>query len=91
MHKNFTDRIEMYGGVILGLSTYKRQETDVRTGEKVIRQVDEPTPYNPNAPNASILYSGFIGGKYWINPRIGVYSELGLNVSLLSAGVSVRL
>ena len=63
----------------------------MRTGEKVIRQIEDPTPYNPNAPDAQFLYAGFIGVKYWLRPKIGVYSELGSAVSILSAGISVRL
>ena len=91
LHKNFTDKIEMYGGVILGLSTFNRTETDVRTGEKVVRESNQPTPYDPNAPNSQLLYSGFVGGKYWLNPRLGFYSEIGVGISLLTAGFSVRL
>ncbi|MEO1262260.1 MAG: hypothetical protein AAFZ15_25870 [Bacteroidota bacterium] len=91
LHKNFTDKVEMYGGIILGFSTFDRTETDLKTGEKIVRTTDEPSPYNPNEPGARLLYSGFIGGKYWLNPRIGVYSEMGLSVSLLTAGISVRI
>ena len=81
----------MYGGALLGISSFNRAEMDLRTGEKVVRQIDEATPYNPKAPKAQIMYSGFIGAKYWINPKIGIYSELGLGVSILNAGFSFRI
>ena len=90
-HRNFTDKIEMYGGALVGISSFKRSETDMRTGEKVLRTIEEPSPYNPNAPTAQFLYSGVIGCKYWLNPKVGAYTELGFGISLLNLGVSVKL
>ncbi|HEY1010284.1 MAG TPA: hypothetical protein VGE58_09245 [Daejeonella sp.] len=33
-------------------------------------------------------FSGFLGGRWFFNERIGVYTELGYGVSVLNAGVS---
>lgn len=90
MHKNFTDQIEMYGGVLLGYAAVKRTETNTKTGEEVVRLAGEPTPYNPNQPKGQLVYSGFLGGKLWLSKNISLFSEIGFGVSLLTTGLSFQ-
>lgn len=91
LHKDFTDKLEMYGGVLLGYAIFNTSETDLTTGEKIVREENTPSPYNPNAPNGEILYSGYVGSKFWFNPKISVFGELGFGISILNAGFSFRL
>ncbi len=90
-HKDFTDKIELYGGLLIGVSRFNTTETNVKTGEVVVRSPGQPTPYNPNAPKGQFLYSGFVGGKYSINPTIGLFAELGYGISLANLGFKFQL
>ncbi len=91
LHKDFTDKLEMYGGIMLGYASFNTTETNVNTGEKVIRDLDSPSPYDPNAPNGEILYSGFVGSKFWFKPKASVFGELGYGISIFNVGFSFRL
>ena len=91
LHKNFTDKIEMYGGMILGYSIFNTTETDAKTGLLVVRDKGAPTPYDPNAPNGQVLYAGFVGSKYWFKPKASIFAELGYGISILNMGFSFRL
>ena len=91
LHRNFTDKIEIYGGSLLGYASFKRSETDMHSGEKVVRTPDQPTPYDPDAPQGRFIYSGFVGGKYWLTPKMSAYTEVGFGISLVNLGFSFRL
>ncbi len=90
-HRDFSDKIQLYGGFLIGLSRFNTTETDINTGEVVKRQPDQPTPYNPNAPKGQFLYSGFVGSKYSINPKLGFFTELGFGISLVNLGFKIQL
>jgi len=90
-HRDFTDKIEMYGGMLIGASLFNTTEYDVKTGDIVQREPDQPTPYNPNAPKGQFLYAGFVGAKYSLNPKLGAYTELGYGISLLNFGLKFQL
>lgn len=91
MHKEITDRVEMYGGILLGWSHSQRMEKDAVTGIEMKRDANTPTPYNPNAPNAQMLYAGFVGATYFVDDKLGVFSEIGYGISLLSVGVMMKM
>lgn len=90
LHKNFTDKFEMYGGAVIGYASFNKEETYLETGQKVIRDKEAPTPFDPNAPDGQITYAGFIGAKYWATPKFGLYSELGFGLSIMNAGFSFK-
>ena len=35
-------------------------------------------------------FSGFLGGRYYIKPKLAIYSELGYGIAYLSAGVALK-
>ncbi len=90
-HRDFTDQLEMYGGVMLGYATYKLKEIDLSNGKEIIRTTDAPSPYDPNAPDGQAIFGGFVGSKYWFTRHISLFGELGYGVSILTAGFSFRL
>lgn len=45
----------------------------------------------PNNFSGGPGFSGFIGGRYFFNNKLGVYAELGYGVSTLNAGVAFKL
>lgn len=89
--KDMTDRLEVYGGMVLGYKAFNITEFDVRTGEAVERDPDAPTPYNPNAPKGQAFYSGFVGTKYFFKKNIGLFGEFGYGLSLVNLGATFKL
>lgn len=83
VHTRHTEKWEAYGGVALGLQF---SHFDILEGDadylKLHRNFKENT--------TRFAYTGFVGGRYRLTPGIGVFGELGLGVSLLTAGVQLR-
>ena len=89
-HKGITKNFELYGGFLLGYSSFKVEERDMTTREKIVRTENTPTKINPNASDGQFLYAGFIGGKLWITPNVGGFVEASSGISILSTGLSVQ-
>jgi len=87
----FTKKVELYGGGMFGISHANISEIDSQTGKAINRKANEPTPYNPNPPKSTFTYSGFVGAAYFVQPKFGVYTELGYGISLLTAGFTFRM
>lgn len=79
-HTTMLDRWEVYGGMMVGYGA-SRVEVYDRISEKFPEPMDE---YR----NAEVYLSAFVGGRFAINRQIGVFSELGLGISVLSGGIS---
>lgn len=70
------EKLDLYAGAFLGIAI----ATASYGGETV-------TGYNPGV----FSYSIYGGGRYQINPKLAVYGELGLGISALQLGVSLKL
>jgi len=81
-HTTTLGRWEVYGGMMAG---YGASRVEVReTG-------NEKSPEPIEVYHKEKIYlSAFLGGRYAVTRNIGVFSELGLGISLLSAGISWR-
>lgn len=79
-HTTTLDRWEVYGGMMAGYSISNIEVFDV-SSEKSPELMDT---YH----KGEVYLSAFVGGRYAINRQIGVFSELGLGISVLSAGIS---
>ena len=91
LHKEITEKVDFYGGLTFGLANSNRTEKDAKTGAIMERNVEGPTPYNPNAPATSFLYAGYVGATYYLDNKLGVFAEAGYGISLLSFGVTMKM
>ncbi|MEY3367185.1 MAG: hypothetical protein RI973_340 [Bacteroidota bacterium] len=92
MKRPVTKFFEVYGGGMLGFSSSKVTEYDLSNGNEFTRPVDGPTPFDPNAPAGSFLYSGFVGGQYFLKNNLGTFVEVGLGgASILNFGLTARI
>lgn len=91
VRKNFDGKFDMYGGGMFGLNHTETKEVDSQTGATIDRDPYAPTPFNPNAPKSQLLYSGFVGGTYYLTKGIGLFAEVGYGVSLLNTGITIRI
>lgn len=86
-----SNRVEMYGGGLFGYNRSFIKEYNTATGEEFQRELNAPTPYNPNAPKGQFLYAGFVGANYFVTKNVGVYGEIGYGISLANFGLTFRL
>lgn len=83
VHTRHTEKWEAYGGLSLGLQF---SHFDVLEGN--MDYLKKHRKFKENVTR--MAYTGFVGGRYRLTPRVGVFGELGLGVSLLTAGVQLR-
>lgn len=92
-HANRWDRFDLYGGFMLSYAM--PTVTEIPLGENVGEPVElgpsKDKPYKYNKPTAKFLPSGFIGGAWNVNSRIGLFAEVGYSISLLNTGIQIRL
>lgn len=76
-------KLDTYGGLMIGFTLARAKFHS-----------DDPT-LNDNdytAPSAGgVTWSGFVGTRYQIKEKIGVYGELGYGVAWLNVGLRVKL
>lgn len=72
------DRVDGYGGATLGYN---------------IVTVSEPFGYNGpyNASGSYLLLGVHVGGRYYFNPNIAAFAELGYGLGYLTVGVAFKL
>ena len=80
-------RSHLYGGAMLGYNLPVISQ--VGSDAPVVLPRGKPHYYR--LPEASCFLSGFVGGRYALTSRVGIYGELGFGVSLLQMGLSVSL
>jgi len=81
-HATQIHKWDVYGGFQLGYST-----------PTVTNNIIVPSENRLPAPRVrqGFVYSGFIGATGYITEKIGIYGEMGYGISLLNAGVSIKL
>ncbi len=89
--REFSDRIQGYGGTMIGYHHADVTEYNNSTKALVIRAADAPTPYNPNEKKGKITYSAFMGATLKVAKRLNVYGEIGYGISIANLGISVRI
>ena len=78
------DRIDFYGGGMLGYTFSSKNNVQADpTGRIENIQVDHFSD--------QITWSGLIGVKYLVSPKVGLYGEMCYGVSLFNAGITFKL
>ena len=72
-----TDKIDAYGGVILG---YNVATAKWKTNTNILI----PASYG------GVIYAGLIGGRYYFTDKIAGFAELGYGIGFLSVGVAAK-
>lgn len=76
-HFYVTDKIDAYGGAVLGY---------------LVATASYPDNFNwPKTNYSSVMYGGYAGGRYYFTPSLGVFAEVGYtSLGYLSAGLSYK-
>ncbi|MBR9920930.1 MAG: hypothetical protein GYB31_08820 [Bacteroidetes bacterium] len=92
-HKEFTERLDFYGGLMLSYAM--PTVTEIQLGENAGPPTEvgpsPDKPYKYKKPTAKFLPSGFVGVSWYATTKFAVYGEIGYGISLLNAGVRIRL
>ncbi len=81
-HTTTLDRWEVYGGMMAG---YGVSQVEVRA----IGAEKSPEPFDTYRKD-KVYLSAFVGARYAVTRNIGIFSELGMGISVLSSGISWR-
>lgn len=77
------ERVDFYGGAMLGYN-FSRINTNIEDSK------NRPEGIEIAEDSAIFTYSGYVGLKYALTPKVGVYGEIGYGVSLITVGASYR-
>jgi hypothetical protein len=75
---DLVDKLDLYGGVVLGAKIVSRKEFGDYTG----------SGYSAN--NSGAVYDLFAGARYYLTDNFAVMGELGYGISWLKIGVSLK-
>ncbi len=81
LHYSFLDQLDTYGGLMLGYN-------------KIISTVDglgQNSTIADEASKGKVIYSVFVGARYFFTNNVGAYAEVGYGVSALELGITFRL
>lgn len=79
LHYNLMDKLDTYAGVMLGYNIVSSKET----GNSI-------PGYNYNATAGGVIFSGFIGARYFFNDKFAGMVELGSGIAYLNLGVALK-
>ncbi|NUO02886.1 MAG: outer membrane beta-barrel protein [Saprospiraceae bacterium] len=88
-HGNPRDNWDVYGGFLIGYNMPSVNHIIITPATDIKNTEDQPSFTRP-AKN-QMTYSGFVGAAYYVKKNIGVFAELGYGISLLNAGVQIKL
>lgn len=78
-HYPILDNLDTYVGVLLGYNiTTSREVGDVPLD-------------NDSHASGGIVYSGFVGARYYFNDKFAVFGQLGYGIAYLTLGLSIKL
>lgn len=78
LHYNFIEKLDTYAGVMLGYNivSSKWYGSSSSLG---------------TASSGGVIFSGFIGARYFFNDKIAAMAELGSGITYLNLGVAIKL
>jgi hypothetical protein len=79
IHYHLVDKLDTYAGALLGYDIVSAKET----GNSI-------PGYNYNATASGVIFSGFIGARYFFNEKFAVMGELGSGIAYLNLGVTLK-
>lgn len=74
-HVYNTDKIDGYAGALLGYNIVSAKVTGIGSA----------------ASASGLAYSGFVGGRYLFTEKLAAFAEVGFGISLLTAGITLKL
>jgi len=78
LHYNLVENLDTYAGVMLGYNIVSS------------KWYGSGTSFG-SASGGGVIFSGFIGARYYFNDKFAAFAELGSGIAYLNLGVAIRL
>ncbi|MEI8112590.1 MAG: hypothetical protein WCI54_03115 [Bacteroidia bacterium] len=80
LHYNLVEKLDTYAGAMIGYNIVSSKET----GNSI-------PGYNYNASSGGVIFSGFVGARYFFNDKFAAMAELGSGIAYLNLGLAIKL
>jgi hypothetical protein len=80
LHYSLIDKLDTYVGAMIGYNIVSSKET----GNSI-------PGYDYSASSGGVIFSGFVGARYFFNDNVAGIVELGSGIAYLNLGVALRL
>jgi hypothetical protein len=78
LHYQLVDKLDTYTGILLGYDIVSAKEFGTSSGS------------NYSSSTSGVVWSWFLGGRYYFNEKFAGMLELGYGISYLNLGISVK-
>jgi hypothetical protein len=78
-HYPLVDKLDTYAGLLLGYNIVNAKEFGT------------PIGWDYNTSSGGIVFSGFVGARYYFSERFAAFAQLGYGIAYLTFGVSIKL
>lgn len=80
LHYSLLEKLDTYAGVMIGYNIVSAKET----GNSI-------PGYDYSASSSGVIFSGFVGARYFFNDNLAGMVELGSGIAYLNLGVALKL
>ncbi len=80
VHYPLLDKLDTYAGLMLGVNIVSATEFGTNT-----------YGYDYTSNGSRGIFSGYIGGRYYLNEKLAVLGEIGYGIAYLNLGISLKL
>jgi hypothetical protein len=77
-HYPLVDKLDTYAGLLLGFNV------------STTKEFGSVLPGTFHSSNGGIVYSAFVGAKYYLKDNVALFGEFGYGISYLTLGVSLK-
>jgi len=88
-HGNPRDNWDIYGGFLIGYNILSVKHTIITPSTD--RNPGDVQPSFTRPAKNQLTYSAFVGATYYFKKNVGAFAELGYGISLLNAGLQIKL
>jgi len=78
-HYPLVDKLDTYAGILLGYNIASATEFGT------------PIGWDYDATSGGIVFSGFVGARYYFTDRFAAFGQVGYGIAYLTFGVSIKL
>lgn len=80
LHYNLMDKLDTYAGIMLGYNIVSSNSYG-----------SYAYGGNYSASSSGVIFSGFVGARYYFNDKVAAMAELGSGIAYLNLGVALKL
>lgn len=94
LHTTRFNRFDVYGGSMIALYRSNIRQLKIDGTVSDLPKTDEPSqskPYKYGQPDNKLMLTAFVGASYYATDHLSLYAEAGWGISILEAGLRIKL